>query len=282
MQGHLALSSGPSRQAEVSGRGHTLRLMVVHMSASRVPAAGLLFIGLLTLLASPASSGEPPARGLVVVELYTSQGCSSCPPADALLGQLAGRKNVLAMSLPVTYWDMLGWRDTLATEANTRRQKAYAKQLGRGGVFTPEIIVDGVTDIIGSREQSVESAVAAKAADAQAVPIHLAADHEQIRVSIGAAPERVGDATIWVFGILPQASVSIHNGENNGRTLTYRNVVRQIRAVGTWRGQPVNLTLARSEAGQPHESIAVVVQQGGYGRVIGAAFIDRPNFSAMR
>ncbi|HSC19089.1 MAG TPA: DUF1223 domain-containing protein [Rhizomicrobium sp.] len=252
------------------------------MSASRVPAAGLLFVGLLTLLTSSASGGETQPRRPVVVELYTSQGCSSCPPADALLGQLASRKNILAMSLPVTYWDMLGWRDTLATEANTQRQKAYAKQLGRGGVFTPEIIVDGMTDIIGSREQSVEGAIAAKAADVQAVPIRLAANHEQIRVAVGGAPQPVGAATIWLFGILPQASVSIHNGENDGRTLTYRNVVRHIRAVGNWKGQPVNLTLARTEAGAPRESIAVVLQQGGYGRVIGAAFIDRPTFSAMR
>lgn len=187
------------------------------------------------------------------------------------------------MSLPVTYWDMLGWRDTLANEANTQRQKAYAKQLGRGGVFTPEIIVDGVADIVGSRDVSVQAALTAKEADLQTVPVYLNATRDEIHLAVGTAPEHgPREATIWLFSILPQVSVSIKDGENGGKTLTYRNVVRQIRALGTWRGQPVNLTLPRLEAHPGHDGIAVVLQQGGYGRIIGAAFASRPNFSAMR
>ena len=110
-----------------------------------------------------ACAGEPPRP--IVVELYTSQGCSSCPPADALLGRLAQRRDVLALSLPVTYWDMLGWKDTLASPGNTSRQKAYAAALGRGGVYTPQIVVDGVNDVVGSRENDVEAAVTAREAD---------------------------------------------------------------------------------------------------------------------
>src|SRR3954471_16694809 len=109
-----------------------------------------LSITALTALALPAVAGSPPdskTRRPVLVELYTSQGCSSCPPADALLGQLSTRRDVLAISLPVTYWDMLGWHDTLASETNTRRQKEYAKQLGRGGIYTPQMIVDGASDV---------------------------------------------------------------------------------------------------------------------------------------
>src|SRR5258708_17980231 len=115
------------------------------------------------LAAWPAAAGS--MRRPVVVELFTSQGCSSCPPADELLGRLSQRRGVLALSLPITYWDMLGWKDTLASEANTRRQKAYARALGRGGVYTPQIIVDGVTDVVGSREAEVAAAIARRGAE---------------------------------------------------------------------------------------------------------------------
>jgi hypothetical protein len=251
------------------------------MSFRRFTSAGLSLIGMAVVLASGAATGEQArAKRPVVVELYTSQGCSSCPPADAILGQLAGRKDLLAVSLPVTYWDMLGWRDTLASDGNTQRQKAYAKQLGHGGVYTPEIIVDGVTDVIGSREQTVQAAIAARESDMQAVPVQLAGNAQQVQIAIGAAPERTAtrEATIWLLGLLPQASVSIGEGENRGHTITYRNVVRQIRALGTWKGQSLSMSVPRSQAGAPRNSIAVVVQQGGYGRVIGAALLDRPNF----
>ena len=108
----------------------------------------------LAAAAAQAGEGHP-----VVVELYTSQGCSSCPPADALLARLAKRKDLITMSLPITYWDMLGWKDTLASEANTRRQKAYASALGRGGVYAPQMIIDGTADVVGSRVDEVQDAI---------------------------------------------------------------------------------------------------------------------------
>jgi hypothetical protein len=241
--------------------------------------AGLLVAGWLPATAQPVDKGKRP----VVVELYTSQGCSSCPPADALLGQLAMRKDVLAVSLPVTYWDMLGWRDTLASDSNTRRQKAYARELGRGGVYTPQMIVDGASDVVGSRAQAVESTIAARANDMQAVPVELEANHQQVHIVVGPASDHGShDATIWLFGILPQATVGIRDGENSGRTITYHNVVREIRSIGSWKGQPISISLPRAEAGPPHDGIAVVVQQGGYGRVLGAALMDRPNFYMAR
>ena len=137
------------------------------------PVFGLALVA-LALAASPAAQAG--GKRLVVVELYTSQGCSSCPPADALLGRLADRKDVLAMSLPVTYWDMLGWKDTLASETNTHRQKAYAVMMGRGNVYTPQMIVDGVSDVVGSREAAVDAAIAARQADMIAVPVMLQAN----------------------------------------------------------------------------------------------------------
>ena len=234
------------------------------------------------VLALPASAGHPspPSNARLerplVVELFTSQGCNSCPPADALLAQLATRHDILALSLPVTYWDMLGWKDTLASDADTRRQKAYAQQMGRGGIYTPEIIVDGTTDVVGSREQAVQAAINARMGDMQSVSVDLNANRQLLHITVGSAWDRgEHEATIWMFRILPQATVSIRDGENSGRTITYHNVVRQIRAVGTWKGQPVTFDLPRND-GAEHDGIVVIVQQaGGYGRIIGAALLGR-------
>ena len=245
--------------------------MILRMFLGAALAAGLSVAG--------AQAGEP-ARP-IVVELYTSQGCSSCPPADALLGQLTQRPDVLAMSLPITYWDMLGWKDTLANPANTARQKAYSKAMGKGGVYTPQIIVDGLTDVVGSRASGVKSAIAAREHDMTTVPILLKPDGKEVHVSIGTG--KPADATVWVFHILSSATVPIGKGENAGRTMTYKNVVRDLKPVGKWKGEALALDLPRHDAADPpHDALAVVIQQGGYGRVIGAAFIQRPDYSAQR
>jgi len=224
--------------------------------------------------ASQAGSVKRP----VVVELYTSQGCSSCPPADALLAKLAARKDVIALSLPVTYWDMLGWKDTLASKANTRRQKAYAAQLGLGEVYTPELIVDGVSDVVGSRKALVESVIAKRQADETEVPVALHATSSELQIVVGAGNKN-SHATIWLFRILRTATVWIGAGENGGRALTYHNVVRDVKAVGLWKGQPFSLDLPRSEIPvAAHDSVVVVVQQEGYGRIVGAAEIGRPYY----
>ena len=183
-----------------------------HGRAGRLPLPG------------PGRSARP-----VVVELYTSQGCSSCPPADALLGRLAQRPDVLALSLPVTYWDMLGWKDTLASKANTARQKAYAGAMGRGGIYTPQIIVDGVNDVVGSRQGAVDKAIAGREADMRAVPVTLRLTPAEVHVRVGAGPVKPAQsATIWLFAVRPEATVKITAGENSGRTVTYRNIVRAV------------------------------------------------------
>jgi hypothetical protein len=215
------------------------------------------------------------AKRPVVVELYTSQGCNSCPPADALLGQLAARKDVIALSLPITYWDMLGWKDTLGTDADTKRQKAYSDAMHRGGVYTPQVIVDGVNDIVGGREAQIEATITARAADEQAVPVTLSAGKSVVHVSVGSSEQHDANATVWLFRVDPQATVTITGGENAGHTYTYHNVVRDIRAIGMWKGQPVSLDLPRQDfLGTSHDSIAVVVQQNGYGRILGAAMLE--------
>lgn len=218
------------------------------------------------------------AKRQVVLELYTSQGCSTCPPADALIGRLADRPDVLALSLPVTYWDMLGWKDSLANETNTRRQKSYAATMGRGGVYTPQIIVDGVTDVVGSREAQVEAAIGARRSDMREVPVNISVTPEAVHIAIGALAEKSrNDATIWLLHVLGRASVHVGAGENKGRSIDYRNVVRDIRAIAIWKGQPLSLDVPRADqASAAYDSLAVLVQEGEYGRVIGARLIPAP------
>ncbi|MEJ0026962.1 MAG: DUF1223 domain-containing protein [Rhizomicrobium sp.] len=292
----------------------------------RSPRRIVAFAFAVLLCAGAAQAGPRP----IVVELYTSQGCSSCPPADVLLGRLAQRPGVIAISLPITYWDMLGWKDTLASEANTRRQKAYAAAMGHGGVYTPQIIVDGVIDVVGSRAGAVEAAIAdrraelaaaqamvlargnavraqaaarveidaARAADAAravpaampmpvvppmppvepVVPVSLRETPQDMHIDIGAVPGPQ-NATVWMFQLRSAVSVAIPSGENAGRTITYRNVASDPRAVGVYRGKALSLTLPKA-GGVPHDGVAVIVQQGGYGHVLGAAMISRPDYYA--
>lgn len=238
-----------------------------------------LVAGAIAIGSSPAAAA--PGKRPVVVELFTSQGCDTCPPADAFLGRLAERKDVLALSLPVTYWDMLGWKDTLASDADTRRQKAYAAAMHRGGVYTPQMIIDGENDVVGSREPEVDAAIAARQNDMTSVPVEIHATRSELHIAIGAGDANANpNATIWLLRILSKATVSIASGENSGRTITYRNVVRDVKAVGMWKGQPVALDLPRGDlANVSHDAVAVIVQQAGYGRIIGAAQIGRPEYS---
>ncbi|MGH6870732.1 MAG: DUF1223 domain-containing protein [Rhizomicrobium sp.] len=246
------------------------------MSFRTVLASVALAASLLAVFV-PAEAGG--GRRPVVVELFTSQGCSSCPPADAMLAQLAGsRRDVLALSLPITYWDMLGWKDTLASDANTRRQKGYAEAMRSGGVYTPQAVIDGIDDIVGSKDSAIAADLAAREADMESVPVSLSATPKEIRVVIG--PGHAGsDATVWLFHVLAKATVTINAGENAGQTLTYRNVVRDVRAVGLWKGQQVVLDLPRADmASPPSDAIAVIVQEGGYGRIVGAAMLTKPEY----
>jgi hypothetical protein len=238
----------------------------------------------LAVLAIPAAAG--PAKRPVVVELFTSQGCSSCEPADVLLGKLAKRTDVIPMSLSVTYWDMLGWKDTLASEAYTRRQKAYAETMGHSAVYTPQIIVDGVTDVVGSREAAVESAIDAqeRVPASEDVRVSLQESKQVLHIAIGGAPGRAvkTPATVWMMHLKGQATVAIGAGENDGRTMTYHNVVSDLKAVGQWKGEPLAIDLPHAAMeGVPHDAVVVLVQSGGYGKIVGAAMLGHPAFAPM-
>lgn len=273
-------------------------------------ALAALAFALLSGVGALAGTPRP-----VVVELYTSQGCNSCLPANALAGKLAQKPGVLVLSLPVTYWDMFGWKDTLANEDNTKRQKAYATALRRGGVYTPQMIVDGVRDVPASRPEAVAYALdmAAMARDdaydtdtatpaalarrdgapmavvagarvktlantAWSVGVGISSGPDGLRVAVNRAPERHRlDATVWLFRVRSKATVKITGGENAGQSVTYRNVVTGIQKLGPWRGDAHVFTVPKQPAA-PHDAVAVVVQQGGYGRVLGAAYQSGPAY----
>jgi hypothetical protein len=194
-----------------------------------------------------------------VVELYQSQGCSSCPPADVVLNGIADRPDVLALSFAVTYWDDLGWKDTFASPAFTRRQWDYAHAGGRGNVATPQVIVNGRGVLTGNRRADVDAAIAQFDRGASGPSLTIA----DKSVSVGAGR---GAATLWLVHYDPRTiAVPIRAGENGGRTIPHRNIVRQLVKLGTWNGQPVRFTLPASPAGLLS---AVLLQSGTGGPIV--------------
>lgn len=211
-------------------------------------------------------------KGPVVVELYTSQGCSSCPPADAYLGELAKRENIIALSFHVTYWDYLGWKDRFALKAATKRQRDYSRHFRRGFVYTPQMVIDGQSEVVGSRQFSVDRAIkkATRRTDKITVAVKKGADgklHAELpmRQASGAA-ER---ATVWLVLFDRSHTTDIRRGENGGRKITYHNVVRRVMPLGTWEGEKKSVALPAAEAGR--DGCAVLVQSNQTGRIIGAA-----------
>ena len=210
---------------------------------------------------TPADAAHP-----TVVELYQSQGCSSCPPADANVNAIADRPGILALSFAVTYWDNLGWKDTFAKPAYTARQWDYARSSGRGQVSTPQVIINGRAAVVGSNPATLAAAIRDNARVAAGPTIGASNG----RVTIGAAAASA-PATIWLVRYDPRTlAVPIRAGENGGRTLDHRNVVRSLDALGGWRGQAVSFAVP---AGNPTYRSAILVQQGKGGPIIAAARI---------
>jgi hypothetical protein len=242
------------------------------LSTGRIAFVTVALCGALTGVALAAE--QPRA----VLELFTSQGCSSCPPADKLLGQLAARKDVLALSLPVDYWDYLGWKDTLANHDFSERQKEYAAARGDGEVYTPQLVINGTERFVGSDRAAIEAALT-HAAPALPVSIDLASKPDATTVTIGAAgtstPKR---GTIWLVMYERAVTVPIEHGENSGKTITYSNVVRKIRPIAMWTGVPLSIDLPRSEVTQAKVTRCAVLLQaetaaGLPGPILGASTI---------
>ena len=209
----------------------------------------------------------------MVVELFTSQGCSASPPADALLAELSRQPGIVALSLNVDYWDYRGWRDTLGSADGTQRQRDYAARRGDGRVYTPQAVVNGRIEMVGSDRDGLLSAIARERGREDLVPVSLSSGEREVRVEIGAAPSQDlrRNATIWVATIVPRAVVDIERGENAGRTATYTNVVRKIVPAGMWLGQPTGLSLPRPAIMAEGTFCVALLQADGTGPILGAS-----------
>jgi hypothetical protein len=183
-------------------------------------------------------------RFSVVVELFSSQGCSSCPPADRMLSEIRGLPGVLALSYHVDYWDYLGWKDTLASPEFSQRQYDYAKVRGDMDVYTPQMIVNGETAMVGIQRSEVMAALARSRIDRWPVAVMMGENANEIAIDIG-ANDRYREATLWVMPLTDRVTVKIEKGEMAGQEVTYRNVVRKLIPAGMWKGSAQRLVLPK-------------------------------------
>ncbi|MEL6064035.1 MULTISPECIES: DUF1223 domain-containing protein [unclassified Methylobacterium] len=226
-----------------------------------VPLA--LALALLGAAFGPVAAAERP----VVVELFTSQSCSSCPPAEALIGRLAHEDSeILPLAFHVTYWNHLNWRDPYALTEATARQEAYAARLG-GPAYTPQAVIDGTVGLVGSDEAALRGAVARARGAGPDIPVALAREGDSFVVRIGSGN---GVAHVLLVGFDPSHTTRVLRGENAGRTLEQANVVRAIQDLGRWSGAAATFTAAR-----PEGDTAAVLLQAEDGRILGAARLGR-------
>ena len=208
------------------------------------------------------------------MELYTSQGCSSCPPADARLAELSREPDIVALTLHVDYWDYLGWKDTLAKPEFSERQRAYSHSRGDRGVYTPQMIVNGVQACVGSDDGKIDVSMRKATSEHPHLPVPVAVSREGDVITVeiaGAAAGGSRTGEVWLLTVQSSVTVGIERGENKGREATYVNVVREIRQIGAWNGGAVRLEAKASDAG---DSFVVLLQEAsveGPGPIIGAA-----------
>ncbi|MGD0848920.1 DUF1223 domain-containing protein [Bradyrhizobium sp.] len=237
--------------------------------------SGALGVCAIVAIIRPALA-EPRA----VVELFTSQGCSSCPPADKVIGELAKDPSVIALSMPIDYWDYLGWKDTLADARFSARQQAYSRVRGDRGVYTPQVVVNGSAHLVGSDRAGIEGAIGdtRKTDGVMSLPVSMTLAGKQITVSVAASEK--GPAAmhgeIWICSISKEVSIAIGRGENRGREVTYHNVVRNLLKVGDWNGSAGSWTVPLENISREGvDAAAVYVQDGNRdkpGLMLGAAY----------
>ncbi len=239
------------------------------MSAGAFAYTALVAV-MATMSGAFAQDNRPP-RLLSVLELYTSQGCSSCPTADALFVDMARDPSLLVLTLPVDYWDYLGWKDTLAHSAFSQRQRSYAKARGDGQIYTPQAIIDGAAHTVGSDRQAMNQIVKAHQASPMPLNVSISDQGSQIRITVSGMGK---PGSIWILPVARKRSVAIQRGENRGREVVYANVVRGLMRVGDWRGESMTLDVPASLVKQADaDTFAVLIHSDDakIGRVIGAA-----------
>jgi len=243
----------------------------------RSNARALIALALSTV-AAPVMAEPPNVAGQenAVLELFTSQGCSSCPPADALLTDLGKEPGLITLSYSVDYWNYLGWRDTLSTPANSERQREYARMRGDGRVYTPQIVVDGINHVNGSDAKAIAEAMQAAATRLKdvRVTVNMHAEGDTLVIGIGAARDKSDKraATVWLALAKEDATVSITRGENRGRNLSYHHPVRDLTPVGMWQGEAMTLRLPLKELkAMGGDCLVALLQVENAGAILGAA-----------
>ena len=209
----------------------------------------------------------------VIVELFTSQGCSSCPPADAYLQTMINKPGVIPLSYHVDYWDYLGWRDTLGDPDYSQRQSDYANTRGDKSVYTPQMVVNGRDHYVGSNRSTVSDGISVARAKAGAdwVDISMSENKTDVMIEIAAA-DSAQEATLWLMAYTPSVSVEIKKGENAGNSVTYNNVVRKMVPAGMWHGEKAKLVLPRSSVIPENcKGWVALLQTGKVGPIIGVA-----------
>ncbi len=227
---------------------------------------------LLAALAIVAGTATAQAQttGPVVVELFTSQGCSSCPPADAYLGKLAERDDLIVLSLHVDYWDYLGWRDVFGAAAHTQRQRNYAAAMRERSIYTPQMVIQGAEHVVGSQTAKVDEAIARQAATQQVALVGMRQKDDLLITEIepisATGPRQSGKVIMAWYTKAEQ--VQIQRGENRGRSIVYHNVVKGWAEIGDWNGAKMTLTASKPMGA---DGIAVMVQAKNGGQIFGAA-----------
>lgn len=225
-------------------------------------------LAVLSCIAMLQTTSAIAQDGPVVIELYTSQGCSSCPPADAMLHDLAKRDDVIALALHVDYWDYIGWKDSFGRPENTARQQGYARAANAATVYTPQMIVGGVDHIVGSRPMQVMDAVQARRRQGNAFDVSIIRNGGSVMIS--AAPGPRGDYVVQVVRYTPEETVSIGRGENAGRSISYANIVTSWDVVGRWDGQSPLALEATAAGGDP---VVAIIQRASHGPIVGSAIL---------
>jgi len=227
----------------------------------RLQFASSLALSCLAVLAAEPARAEPRA----VIELFTSQGCSSCPAADKLIAEYSRDPSIIALSLAVDYWDYLGWKDTLALHGHSNRQRAYARARGDREVYTPQVVVDGAVHALGSDKAVIDKAIRQTREQSLALllPVTIEQTGDKLTVHVAASKDEKGQAEVWLCPITKSIPVAIGRGENSGQTLTYTNVVRRWIKLGDWTGKAETFSVPVKDVLQTDiDSAAVVVQTG--------------------
>jgi len=224
------------------------------------------FFAIISFLGFMQAGTAMAQGGPTVVELYTSQGCSSCPPADAMLHDLAERDDVIALALHVDYWDYIGWKDIFGRPENTQRQHAYARAASATTVYTPQMVIGGVDHVIGSRPMQVVNAIDGQAETPN--PVRVTVSRAGDNVQIDASSNTRGDYVIQLVRFTPRETVDIKRGENAGRTITYANVVKSWDVLQRWNGSG---SLRMNVPAGGSDGVAVIVQRSTSGPIVGAA-----------